>query len=195
MAYLLTRNTTYLWASRKIDRFYYNTQNFQIPPPHFEDLTHANLSMFNLTNIVGAEDTRLPTQTFMRVTPNGPYRGLLPNRGAMNNNTVLVPDKIFLRTGNHDQSAWAMLGLSGAGHHANTDQRLCLDNSMFMGAFMVHRSVHSSLLLTETDGIVPSMPTSVTDPLHRRTASQLLTLSFLDFSVSSPIRSTSATCS
>ncbi|PRP85803.1 hypothetical protein PROFUN_05995 [Planoprotostelium fungivorum] len=67
------------------------------------------------------------------------YKGMLINRGATNANTVLVPDKIILRTSSHDLSSWAVLGLSGAGHHANTDQRLCLDNSMFMGAYMVHR--------------------------------------------------------
>ncbi|PRP85818.1 NAD-dependent epimerase/dehydratase [Planoprotostelium fungivorum] len=136
MAYMMTGNVTYLWASRKIDRFYYN-----VMPNHtavFDDLTHANIQRYDLLNLKGPASTTQPYQTFLRVSTMY-YKGLLINRGATNANTVLVPDKIILRTSSHDLSSWAVLGLSGAGHHANTDQRLCLDNSMFMGAYMVHR--------------------------------------------------------
>ncbi|PRP85804.1 hypothetical protein PROFUN_05996 [Planoprotostelium fungivorum] len=139
MAYMMTGNVTYLWASRKIDRFYYN-----VMPNHtavFDDLTHANIQRYDLLNLEGPASTTQPTQSFLRVSTMY-YKGMLINRGATNANTVLVPDKIILRTSSHDLSSWAVLGLSGAGHHANTDQRLCLDNSMFMGAYMVHRYAH-----------------------------------------------------
>ena len=79
--------------------------------------------------------------TVQRVSPNCSY-GTLLCAGVHQSATYLVPNKMVLRAGSapgNSNNPYAFLSISGSGHHANIDQRMTLENTLYNASYITAR--------------------------------------------------------
>ena len=139
MSYIMYGNPKHLYTARKIERFLIATS--QIPSNLLiaSEVWPSNIKQFN---VVGVEPPPIVSElTYMRVSPNCTQE-LLLCRGVAQSDTFLIPDKMVLRAGSvpgSDNSAYALLSVSGAGMHANMDQRMTLENTLYNGSYITAR--------------------------------------------------------
>lgn len=126
MGYLLYGNVSYLYAARMIERYYITTGTFSLTTPDGTDLYPPNINAYSVVGI--QPPAPLTEVTGMRTSP-GCGNGYDLCFACPQLETILVPKAMVLRAGTGETSAYSMMSIGAAGGpHANTDQRMTLEN-------------------------------------------------------------------
>ena len=153
MGYVLYGSTKYLYAARKIERYMIAMGLLPSTRLLASEVYPTNIKQFN---VVGVQPPPIVSElTYMRVSPYC-YQGQLLCRGTPQANTILIPNKMVLRAGSvpgSDNSAYVLLSLSGAGQHANMDQRMTLENTLYNGSYITARPGSSAGGLFDVDQV------------------------------------------
>jgi Concanavalin A-like lectin/glucanases superfamily len=137
MGYLLYGNTSYLYTARMIERYYVTTGTFSATIPDGVDLYPANLNAYNVVGITAPAP--LTEVTGMRSSPGcgGSYDLCF---ACPQLETILMPKSMILRAGTGETSAYSMMSIGAAGGpHANTDQRMTLENIIANDVYVAAR--------------------------------------------------------
>ena len=140
MGHILYNSPLFLYTARKIERFLITTG--QVSPSLLgpTEVFPSNIQQFDT---LGVPPPPIVSQlTYQRVSPNC-YSGLLLCRGAPQANSILIPNKMVLRAGSEagsDYSPFVLLSLSGGGEHANSDQRMTLENTVYNASYITARA-------------------------------------------------------
>ena len=139
MGYIMYGSLKHLYVARKLERFMLATGQLPSAVLLATEVYPPNLKRLD---VVGVPPPPVVSElTWQRVSPNC-YLGLLLCRGAPQSNTLLIPDKMVLRAGSvpgSDSNPYILLSLAGAGQHANTDQRMTLENTLYNGSYITAR--------------------------------------------------------
>ena len=140
MGYMLYNDNKYLYTARKIERFLVTVGSLPQTLLTQVETYPPNIKHFDKLDI--PPPAVVSELTYQRVSP-GCYNNLLLCRGATQNLTMLIPNKMVLRAGStpgSDNNAYVLLSVSGGGQHANTDQRMTLENTMYNGSYITARA-------------------------------------------------------
>lgn len=159
--YLLYGNASWLYTARMIDQFYVTTGTFSTTTIQSGDLYPANINAYN---VFGIEPPQPESFVELMRTSPGCGNGYDLCFACPQFQTILTPKAIILRAGVGETSAYSMMSIGAAGGpHANTDQRMTLENIIVNDVYVAARP--NGPIQSNQCNCVLVVPTSVAFPV------------------------------
>jgi hypothetical protein len=163
IGYSIFQNPAYLYMARKLEMNMLTNGILSNTRLDATELYPVNIQHYAVLNVPAPTAQSILTE--MRISPSC-YNGLLLCRAAPQSETKLIPSKIMLQTGQTDFAPYVLMSIAGAGQHANLDQRMTLENTLFNGAYITARPFRPCQVNQSNSALVA--PTSLAFPVFSR---------------------------